>query len=331
MLEKILIPLDGSVLADCVLPHTAAITQAADANVYFLHVLEAEHDHPSNPLDWQLRKVEAQTHLEEVRTNWQQLGLTAETVLLEGKAADRIIEYAHQADVDLVVVSSHGQSGLTGWNISSVGQKIIHRVHKSILLVRAYQCESEAEMVKYGRILVPLDGSQRAESVLPIASQLAQFHGADLVLAHVITQPEMMQRTPLSTEDSQLVEELVARNRQKVANYFDDLRDHLPIEVEMRLINGHDVTTSLHDMVRQAEIDLVILNAHGGSGETQRPYGSIVSNFIDYGATALLILQDLSSAEIEPTEAEVAAREANRGTRPPTGPLQTRAPVLTFS
>ena len=266
-------------------------------------------------------------HLQEVQASWEQMGLTAEVVLLEGKAADRIIEYAQQTGVDLVVVSSHGQSGLSGWNISSVSQKIIHRVHKSIMLVRAYQTGEEVERVKYNRILVPLDGSQRAESVLPAASRLAEFHGATLLLAHVVTQPEMMQRTPLSADDMHLVEEMMARNEQKAHDYFHELKSRLPIEAETHLIRDEDVTTALHDLVKKAKVDLVILNAHGGSAETQRPYGSIVSNFIDYGATALLIFQDLSPTEIELTEAEVAVREINKGTRPPTGPLQARLPV----
>ena len=330
MLEKILIPLDGSALADCVLPHTVAIAQAIEAKVVFLHVLEAENDHPSNPLDWQLRKVEAQTHLQEVEANWQQMGLTSESVLLEGKAADRIIEYAQEAGVDLVVVSSHGQSGLTGWNVSSVGQKIIHRVHKSIMLVRAYQTENKIERVKYDRILVPLDGSQRAESMLPVAGRIAQFHEAILLLAHVVAPPEMIRRTPLSTDDIQLVEELITRNQDKARHYFHELKNRLPVDVEAHLICDEDVTTALHNLVKKAEVDLVILNAHGGSTEAQRPYGSIVSNFIDYGTTPLLIFQDLSPAEIELTEAEVAVQETSKGTRPPTGPLQTRtlAPAL---
>ncbi|MCB8945078.1 MAG: universal stress protein [Ardenticatenaceae bacterium] len=318
MLNKILLPLDGSTLADCVLPHTAAIAQATGAEVHFLHVLEAESDQPTNLLDWQLRKVEAQTHLQEVEADWQQHGLESDTILLEGKAADRIIEYAQQAGFDLVVVSSHGQSGLTGWNISSVGQKIIHRVHKSILLVRAYQEEGLEEIgeVAYKRILVPLDGSHRAEAILPIACQLAQFHGAALLVVHVVTQPEMMQRTPLSTEDSELIEELMTRNKEKVRRYFEELNGRLPCKAAMDVIQNNDVANALHDLVKREAVDLVILNAHGSSGETQRPYGSTVTNFIDYGATNLLIFQDLLPTQIEPTEAEVAVQEVKKGTRP---------------
>jgi nucleotide-binding universal stress UspA family protein len=329
MLKRILLPLDGSVLADCVLPHTAAIAQAMDANVVFLHVLEPEKGHPSDPLDWQLRKLEAEMHLQEVEDSWRSLGLASETVLLEGKAADRIIEYAHEAEVDLIVVSSHGQSGLTGWSISSVGQKLIHRLRKSIMVVPAYQTEYKVEKGGYGRILVPLDGSLRAESVLPVACKLAHSHEASLLVAHVVTPPEMMQRTPLSAEDAWLVEELVSRNRQKASQYFDELRSRLPCEVETHLINGEDVTTALHDLVKQAEIDLVILTAHGSSGKGQRPYGSIVTNFIEDGTATVLVLQDLPADEIELTEAEIAAQEIEQGTRSLT--LQTHTLTSVYS
>jgi nucleotide-binding universal stress UspA family protein len=167
-----------------------------------------------------------------------------------------------------------------------------------------------------------LDGSQRAESVLPIAIKLAEYHGAQLVLAHVIMQPEMLERTPLSTEDTQLLEEVVSRNEKKAKNYLDDLKQRLPVAVETKLLVGEDATVVLHDFVRDDGVDLVILNAHGRSGNQQRPYGNLVTNFITYGATPLLIFQDLSL--LEPTEARVMEHENLNDTRPLTAPVQSQ-------
>jgi nucleotide-binding universal stress UspA family protein len=74
------------------------------------------------------------------------------------------------------------------------------------------------------------------------------------------------------------------------------------------LLSDHTAET-LHDLVEQANADLVILSAHGYSGGTKWPYGSLVVNFIGYGTTPLMIVQDLSPDEVERTRAEMLARE----------------------
>ncbi len=65
----------------------------------------------------------------------------------------------------------------------------------------------------------------------------------------------------------------------------------------------------MHELVAQENIDLVVLSAHGHSGGTKWPYGGVALNFIAYGTTPLLIVQDLSQDERESTQAEMAARE----------------------
>jgi nucleotide-binding universal stress UspA family protein len=81
------------------------------------------------------------------------------------------------------------------------------------------------------------------------------------------------------------------------------------IDVQSRLIVSDNITASLHDMVRQEGSDLVMLAAHGHSGECRWPYGSIATSFITYGTTSLMIAQDFSGDEIKQSEAELAAQE----------------------
>ncbi|MDQ3247817.1 MAG: universal stress protein [Chloroflexota bacterium] len=333
MINKILVPLDGSPLSACAFPHVIAFAQATGAQVTLLRVLEQSKAQAIrvSPLEWQLAKAEAQTYLDEIEA---QLGQWLETKpvtqLLEGPAAERIIEQAQRQDVDLIVLSSHGESGLSGWNTSSVAQKVVQRAGKSILLVRAYHIIADCENgrwgnLRYRRILAPLDGSMRAESVLPLATALAQQHAAALLLVYAATRPELIQRVPLTQEDTALVEALVERNVVHATKYFEQLRARLSPEPETQiLVNGH-VTAALHKVVNQAEVDLVILSAHGASGHSQWPYGSVVNSFVTYGATPLLILQDLPMTAIESTQAERAV-VAPQGWRKSSG-AQTIDPV----
>lgn len=313
MTKKILLPLDGSTTADGVLPTAITMARANDSDIVLLTVLESAPEPgkaPVNPLDWHLRKIEITAYLNDVQQRLKGEGINSETVLLEGHAAERIIDYAHQVEADLLIMSSHGQSGLTGWNINSIGQKVIDRIRKSVMLVRAYQTTPP----QYKRILVPLDGSQRAESVLPLATRLAQHHEAELWLTHIITTPEIMHRTPLSDADVALVDKVVNRNKEEANKYFAQLQARLPLPVKTHLITNHNLSQSLHEFIKQEAIDLVVLNAHGYSEDRKRPYGSLVNNLITYGATPLLIVQDLTAQEIEPTEAEVAVRNTGAST-----------------
>lgn len=334
MFEKIIAPLDGSALAAGVIPHVVAMTQATGAQVTLLRVIVRDGASPAavSPVEWQLQKTEAQTYLDDMSNRLAQLTTPPlETVLLEGRAADRIIEYAQQANCDLIVLSSHGQSGLHGWNVSSIAQKVIHRVGKSILLVRAYQMVtadqvSESDGLHYRRIVVPLDGSPRAEHVLPVATALAQWHGAELLLVHVVTRPIMLQRMPLTTEEVALADHLFERNQAQAHKYFEHLQMRLQPEPQTHVLANDNVAAALHKFIAQQEADLVVMSAHGHSGQHQWPYGSLVTGFVDYGATSLLIVQDMAADVLEPTAAELAAEVIRRQSTRPEGSDDRAAP-----
>ncbi|MCZ7572546.1 MAG: universal stress protein [Ardenticatenaceae bacterium] len=318
MFNHILVPLDGSALAECVLPHVAALAATFESRVTLLLVLEQRSSagpmQAVDPLEWRFRKAEAEAYLAGLTDGLRRVGVHTESSLLEGQAADRIVAYARASDVDLLVLSSHGRSGLSPWNMSGVVQKILLRAHTSTMIVRAYQpMTGRVASVRYRRLLVPLDGSQRAESVVPLATTLARHHESQLLIVHVARPPEMPRRAP-SSEDLELANRLTERNRQEAMRYLEYLQSHLPPEAEVRLLVGDDVAATLHELVEAEGIDLVMLCAHGYSGKNKWPYGSITSNFVAYGATPLLIVQDLSADEIEPTRAEVAAREHAQGT-----------------
>lgn len=314
MFEHLLVPLDGSPLAECVLPHTVALARALGSRISLLRVLEpprvGERSASMDPLDWHMRVADTNAYLEEVKGRLQGIGLATESLLLEGQAAERVVDFARRQAVDLIVLSSHGQSGLSGWNISSVVQKIIMRAYVPTMIVRAYQYRPlDLSGIRYRRVLVPLDGSQRAECVLPLAATLAQFHEAELLLVHVAARPEMPRRVPATAQDAELADRIMGRNRAEAERYLGELRARLGAGVETRLLTAAGVAVALHDLVAQEQVDLVVLSAHGYSGGSRWPYGSITISFIAYGTGPLLIVQDLSPQEVEASLAERAARE----------------------
>lgn len=318
MPQRILAPLDGSSLAEAVLPHIIAFTRVNGTEVTLVCVLESSTGVPAqlDPVDWQLRKAEVQSYLDEMATLLRSHDLRVETDVLEGPVADRIIEYVHKNGFDLIALSSHGKSGLSGWTVSSVAQKIIQRARKSIMLIPAY-CASAGERqnmlsgeMRYRRILVALDGSPRAEHVLGKATALARYHGAELSLIHVVTPPHLLQRMPLSDEDRGLIERVVNRNRQEAERYFDQLRTRLSPEPQTYVLEGEHVPATVHSFIQDQDIDLVLLSAHGHVHQDRRPYGSLAYNLMTYAGVPVIVSQDLEEHEIEPTPAELAFEEA---------------------
>ena len=317
MISHILVPLDGSALAECVLPHVSAIALAVNARITLLHAVdvrpEIRGEQAIDPLDWHLKKCEAEVYLNSISTRLRCANLEVNDVILDGSAAQCIIDFAHNQNVDLIALSTHGQSGLSGWNISSVVQKIILRSFKSTLLVRAYQSPTrEFADIHYKRLFVGLDCSTRAEYILPVAIRLTQFYNAQLILGTVIRKPELVHRFPLTDDDLELVARIADRNYRVACHYFEQLLSQLAtqgIDLQTRLVVSDNMTASLHDLVEQENADLVMLVAHGHSGEGRWPYGSIATSFIAYGTTTLMIMQDLSGDEIKQTQAEMAAHE----------------------
>lgn len=301
MFVNLMVPLDGSAMADRILPHVAAIAQIGGPQITLLRVLETDDDEsmPVDPLAWHFAEAEARAHLEEAGRQLAQLGLASTTVLLQGGAAQRIVEYSHKNGVDLVVLSSHGKGGLSDWNISGIAQKVIHRAGTSIMLVRSSSESAEetsgvdAGIIKYRRILAPLDGSQRAESALPLAGALAERHGADLLVVHVVTGPEMFESVPLSPDDAALAQSVVTRNTNEADKYFAQLQSRLPAKPQLRVLIEESVTRALHNLVEEEQVDLVVLSAHGHTCQSEWPYSALVNSFITYGTTSLFIVQDL--------------------------------------
>jgi nucleotide-binding universal stress UspA family protein len=315
MIKNILVPLDGSALAECVLPHVVAMVQAFDARVTLLQVVEGTSPNRGgrtivSPLEWHMYRAEAEGYLAQVSNRLEDIGVEVERAILEGSPAKRIIEFARKQDIRLLMLSSHGRSGLSEWGISSVIQKVTMRCLIPILIVRAYKsAKADLTGLRYEHVMVPLDMSHRAEHVLPLVNMLAEAHESRLLLAHVVTRPELPRRMPLTTEEREFVDRLTETNRQEGEAYLEELKAHLSPKSESRVLISYNAAAELHKLVSEEDVDLVVMSAHGSFGQAHWPYGGLATNFISYCSTALLIVQDLSPEEVLPTEAEKTVRE----------------------
>jgi nucleotide-binding universal stress UspA family protein len=314
---QILVPLDGSVLAECVLPHVVAIASVFGSKITLLRVIpppgNGGESHVIDPLSWEMKKVEAVSYLQRKKEQLEQIFTSIEYQLAEGQPAEKIIEYARNENIDLIALSSHGQSGLHEWNISSVVQKIILHSQKSILLIRAYNAmDIGLRDVRYQKLSVPLDCSQRAELILPMAKKIAEFFDAQLHLMHVTREPEITCRNPPPQEELDWARWLTEHNKNNMLIYFEQLSAQMSsqgVEVKSCVRTSKNVLETLHAMMEEEKVELVLLTAHGSTGSHKWMYGNLATSFIIYGSTPVIILQDLMPEEIEESQAAIVARE----------------------
>lgn len=150
MYNKILVPLDGSKLAECVLPHVERIaTSCGTEQVILVSVTERITgyrviDDPSQPLEGRLvpeavgkQEKQAQKYLGKIAKALEAKGIKVLTEVLLGKPAEEIILYAANRECDLIIMASHGRSGLSRWTHGSVADKVFRASHAPILMVKA--------------------------------------------------------------------------------------------------------------------------------------------------------------------------------------------------
>ena len=132
-------------------------------------------------------KAEAEEHLREVVKHLREAGLTARHIVQYGPAAESIVGCAEQMDVRQIIMATHGYTGPNRWTHGSVAERVLQSASVPVLLVRVQAAEPSylQQPMCCQRILVPLDGSIRAERVLPVITPIAQALGSEVILFQV--------------------------------------------------------------------------------------------------------------------------------------------------
>ncbi len=180
MFEKILVPLDGSELAKQVFGCVSDLVKAFNPEVIITGICE-----PPETGREQACRLYINDEARRLRDSVALPSLRLKTVVLSGHPAELILDYAEKNDVGLIVISSHGRSGIRPWSLGSTANKVLHRVGVPLIMIRAAQPPvTGAERLR--RILVPLDGSERGESILPYVAELRRRMASEVVFLRVV-------------------------------------------------------------------------------------------------------------------------------------------------
>lgn len=187
MFDRVLVPLDRSELAEQVFPAVAELAGAFGSEIHLVSVCPAgereEHLACQDYMDHKAVELRA-------RLSGSTAAIRAEVIA--GTSAERILSYADAEKFNLIIMSSHGRSGINRWSLGSTVNKVLRHVHIPLLIVRTKEPPDQDRL--FSRIAVPLDGSQRSLAVLPSIERLASRLPGEVFLVEVI-EPGMHVRT----------------------------------------------------------------------------------------------------------------------------------------
>ncbi len=278
----------------------------------------AERSQFSEPLQWQLLKTEANLYLQTIAERVHKaLNLSKDegidrvnTTILEGKVAECIVDFTQKEAIDLLVICTHGAGGLSRWNLNSVIAKVISLVYLPVLIIRTYRSEgTELRQPLYNRILIPIDCSLRAESALNAGIALAEANHSFLILTSVIKPPDIPEIAPYHQDMQALSEKLVALNHKALRNYMNEISQRLTVENEIHILENPSISQAILNLAKEEKADLLVLCAHGYTGDMDRPFGMVARDCIDYGTQPVLVIQDLPRSQVKPSEVEQVSKQ----------------------
>jgi nucleotide-binding universal stress UspA family protein len=219
--------------------------------------------------------------------------------VLEGRPAEELRDWVGAHAVDLTVLCSHGASGWTEWSLASTARKLIEGISGSVLLVPAWSLQEPCkDEVVYARILVPLDGSPRAESALPAALRLARAHDSELLLLHIVPTPESSCPCPHDEQERDLEQRLIDRNTHAAKLYLERVQQHVAgdgLRVRTLVRVDGDVRGEILRRIAEDHVDLAVFSGHGRGGRVDHRFGSVASFLLEHATAPLLVVRERAS------------------------------------
>jgi len=286
MYNKILVPLDGSKLAEAVLPYAAFLASALQLPVDLVHVNDPETHSPS------IHPTRSTDYLNQVAASFLS-GLTVSCAVKTGAAAEVILDTASADAGTLVAMATHGQTGGGRWLLGSVTQKIVQAAKNPLLLIRSQEDDRSKADTPIKTIIVPLDGSHLAEQIFPYVVFFATKLGLQVVLIRTYTLPSSgyYLAAHLSPPD---MAELRDKNKKEI-------EDYLHAKVEELTASGIQKVTSvvaegrgpeeIIELARKTTGSIVAMSTHGRSGMGRWVLGSVTDRVVSYCGEPVLIIR----------------------------------------
>lgn len=284
MFDRIMVPLDGSALAEQVLPAVTELARAFGSEVAVVGVCGAE-DRDENEACVLYTGHEG----DELRAMLSGSTATVKTIVIPGSAAEQILSYARAEAVGVIVLCSHGRSGIMRWSLGSTVDKVLRRAETALIIVRAMQTPTATHL--FSRILVPLDGSESSVAVLPQVAEVACRLNSDVLLVRVI-EPGVRIRTiggldyvPFKERDADAAGTEMMRYLNKQAGELSRAGVRVGCEVRQG-----DAARELLALADERGCTLIAMSSHGHSRIRRWSMGSVTSKIVQASSQSIWLV-----------------------------------------
>ena len=289
MYEKILVPLDGSALAEAALPYAELLSGKLGSEVTLIYVHEASGVSNQSMSQFYLEKTVEVTKqgTERERPPCGGPEIKVKSAVQVGNPAEEIVGYAGKEKSDLILMATHGQSGIRNWPLGNVAEKVVRSTNCPVMLIRANGAHTER--VNISSVVLPLDGSKEGEAALPYIEQLASKVGTRVILLQVLATGYV----GLGYTYAAYTEQQIASDSALAKDYLDKVsrglrQSGIATESVVRL---GDTAGEIIDFTDKVDADLVAMSTHGRSGVGRWVFGSVAERVLHLGNKPLLLVR----------------------------------------
>jgi nucleotide-binding universal stress UspA family protein len=300
MATRILVPLDGSRLAEQALPCAGMLAKGLSAELILFRAVslspeirailddaDLETSVPLTPM-----VDEAKEYLSQVGRRLKEGGFQFQTAVGCGPPEDAILTSVEEQGISQIVMATHGYGGVSRWMHGSVAERVLLASRVPILLVRAQETAAAPpdKPMRCQRILVPLDGSAVAEQVLPVVTSVAKALDAQLVLLRVLS---VMTSISLTGEWYMPLDDILETAHQEAQTYLDRTAKAMETEglkVSIATVVG-GVANAIINHAETNQVDLIAMCTHGRSGLARWALGSVADRVLRAGRIPLLLVR----------------------------------------
>ena len=301
MLANVLVPLDGSSLAETALPTAISLVRRKHGHVELVIV------HEDVPYEWEgyedgpWHSMNESTQVHYIHDKAEQLSsardMTVGHALRRGDAADQICARAAEVDADMIVMGTHGRTGLTRMLVGSVADAVVRRTTIPVLLLPVTGDASTARTLSlpFRRILVPIDDSPQSRLIFDAVAAVAERGVTELILLRVVTPvPSVMDATfpygyVSGPPDDTATRYLVAAADHELTGAAVDLGERTLCDVDPHVIVAKHAAPAIVSFAKRYGADLIAMTTHG-RGASRSPTGSVADQVLhDAGVPVLVV------------------------------------------
>lgn len=287
----IVLPLDGSELAEGALPHAVALARALDERLILVTAWEGTDSElgvsfPSLASDMEQK---ATAHFGAYLDGIKQrvgTGVQVEIMLRAGEAGDEILRTLSETGARALVIATHGRSGIGRWFYGSTASHLLRHADVPVVAVGPHALQKPRADIAFRHIMVPLDGSEASERVLPVANRIAKASGSRVSLVRAVTWA--VQAYPYSMPDMylpQIDQELEAGAKKYVSDRTSAITDG---DASAFIVRGA-VSEGLLEFVDKEAVDLVIMTTNARSGLARMALGSVADRMLQASAPVMML------------------------------------------